>query len=144
MALHVARWAERTLGEHEPPLTVAQYLVLEALAHGVDAPGALARNAGVSSAAVSQLLRELERAALVERSLAPEDRRRHRLALTPAGRAVYASATELVAQRLAGPLGRLPPPDVGRLAEALIGVAEAVAAAPPPPPRPRPRRHPPP
>jgi DNA-binding MarR family transcriptional regulator len=136
VALHVARWSERTLAEHDPPLTVAQYLVLEAVERGVDAPRELARRAGVSDAAVSQLLRDLEQTGLVERTLSATDRRRHELALTRAGAAALASASALVAARIGGLLDDLPGPDASRLAELLGRVGEAVLRVPPPP-RPR-------
>jgi DNA-binding MarR family transcriptional regulator len=141
VALHVARWAERTLAEHDPPLTVAQFLALESLQSGVTAPGELARRAGVSDAAVSQLIRDLEGAGLVERQLSTVDRRRHELRLSPAGASTYQSATALVAARIGGLLGELPGPDARHLAELLARVARTVGAAapprrPPPPPRP--------
>src|SRR5207248_2683686 len=82
----VGRWIERLLAAHEPPLTVAQFLALQAASSG-DATGAdLARRAAVSPAAVSQLLGGLEAAGLVSRGRAEGDRRRQPLALTQTGR----------------------------------------------------------
>src|SRR6266704_2121314 len=71
----VARWIERLLASHEPPLTVAQLLALEAAEDGI-VGGELAKRAAVSPAAVSQLLSGLEDAGLVERLRASDDRRR--------------------------------------------------------------------
>jgi hypothetical protein len=52
----VSRWIERLLAGHEPPLTVPQYLVLQSVAEGDIVGSELARRAGVSPAAISQLL----------------------------------------------------------------------------------------
>ena len=49
----VSRWIERLLVAHDPPLTVAQYLALEAVAEGEMVGAELARRAAVSPAAVS-------------------------------------------------------------------------------------------
>src|SRR5438270_13319121 len=75
----VSRWIERLLAAHEPPLTVAQYLVLQAVADGEVVGSELARQTAVSSAAVSQLLDALETADLVERLRPTGDRRRQPL-----------------------------------------------------------------
>ena len=56
----VSRWIERLLAMHDPRLTVAQYLVLEAVAEGEVVGAELARRAAVSPAAVSQLVAVLE------------------------------------------------------------------------------------
>jgi DNA-binding MarR family transcriptional regulator len=63
----VSRWIERLLAGHEPPLTVAQYLVLQAVDQGGVVGSELARRAAVSPAAVSQLLVALESGGLLER-----------------------------------------------------------------------------
>ncbi|HEX6761770.1 MAG TPA: MarR family winged helix-turn-helix transcriptional regulator [Gaiellaceae bacterium] len=141
----VSRWVERLLASHSPPLTVAQYVVLEAVGAG-DVLGAdLARRAAVSPAAVSQLLGGLETAGLLERGRAPGDRRRQPLELTRAGRACLGSARTLLSERLAGLLGDLRGPEADALAHLLGRLEAALGGAPPPrrPPRP-PRPHPPP
>src|SRR6266536_1709283 len=56
----VSRWIERLLAAHDPPVTVAQYLALQAIAEGELVGAELARRAAVSPAAVSQLLAALE------------------------------------------------------------------------------------
>src|SRR5947209_11151447 len=81
----VSRWIERLLASHEPPLTVAQYLVLQAVAEADVAGSDLARRTAVSPAAVSQLLDALESADLVERLRLADDRRRQPLVLTKRG-----------------------------------------------------------
>ena len=52
----VSRWIERLLAGHEPPLTVAQFLALRAIAVEVVSGSELARRTGVSGPAISQLL----------------------------------------------------------------------------------------
>src|SRR5881397_1651249 len=81
----VSRWIERLLAAHDPPLTVAQYLVLEAVSEGEIVGAELARRAAVSPAAVSQLLAALEDGNLLTRSRIEADRRRQPLALTEHG-----------------------------------------------------------
>src|SRR4051794_30657186 len=49
-----SRWMERLLPRHDPALTVAQYLALQAVAGGGASGGELARRTGVSGPAVSQ------------------------------------------------------------------------------------------
>ena len=61
----VSRWIERLLAGHDPPLTVAQYLALQAIAEGEVVGAELARRAAVSPAAVSQLLATLEESGLL-------------------------------------------------------------------------------
>jgi MarR family transcriptional regulator, lower aerobic nicotinate degradation pathway regulator len=139
----VTRWTERLLAAHDPPLTPAQYGALQAMAGG-DAHGAdLARQAGVSAAAVSQLLSGLQGAGLIERGArGGDDRRRQSLSLTPAGAAALESARALLRERLAGLLEDLPPPEVDALGRSLPRL-EAILGGTAPPPRPA-RRPPPP
>src|SRR6266571_4099109 len=81
----VSRWIERLLAGHDPPLTVAQYLALRAIAAGVASGSDLARRAGVSGPAVSQLLAGLAEAGLLERRELEADRRRQALTLSASG-----------------------------------------------------------
>jgi DNA-binding MarR family transcriptional regulator len=140
------RWIERLLAAHEPPLTVAQLLALRAIAdEGVGAAD-LARRSGVSGAAVSQLVADLERAGYVERTAAAADRRRRELALSPAGRAVLDSASAVLRERLGALLGGLPRPEADALTRLLERVGDALGGSPPPrrpPPRPEAHRPPP-
>src|SRR5438105_4849175 len=78
----VSRWIERLLAAHDPPLTVAQYLVLQAVGEGELVGSELARRAAVSPAAVSQLLAALEDGNLLERRRLADDRRRQPLSRT--------------------------------------------------------------
>src|SRR5690348_18456187 len=104
-----ARWIERLLGGGEPTLTLAQYLALRAIAPEPLAAAELARRAGVSGAAVSQLVSGLETAGWVEREPEPADRRRHLLTLTSAGFEAFQAATRRVYGGLGELLADLPP-----------------------------------
>ena len=136
------RWIERLLAAHEPPLTVAQYLALRAIAGGQVSSGELARGAGVSGPAVSQLVAGLVEAGLIERRPAADDRRRQTLALSPAGKRAHGSAEELLRDRVGSLLADLPRPEADALSRLLQHVEATLAGAPPPrrpPPPPPPR-----
>src|SRR5437016_284904 len=92
----VSRWIERLLAGHEPPLTLAQYLALQAIDEGEVVGSELARRTAVSPAAVSQLLAALETNSLLERQRLPNDRRRQPLALTGRGQQALHSAQSLL------------------------------------------------
>jgi DNA-binding MarR family transcriptional regulator len=136
----VSRWIERLLAAHEPPLTVAQFLVLRAVASESVSGSELARRTGVSGPAVSQLLTGLADAGLLERGELAEDRRRQTLAVSPSGERALGSARALVRGRLSALLAELPRPEADALARALPHVEAALSGAPPPrrpPPPPR-------
>jgi DNA-binding MarR family transcriptional regulator len=138
------RWVERLLAEHEPPLTVSQYLALRAISREGVSGTELARRAGVSGPAVSQLLAGLASAGLIERRPVEEDRRRQALSLSEAGRRAFAGAESLLGTRIGALLSELPPPERDALARSLPLVDAALYGAPPPrrpphpPPPPRP------
>ena len=142
----VNRWIERLLAAHEPPLTVAQFLALRAIAADGVSGSELARRAGVSGPAVSQLLAGLLDAGLLERHELSEDRRRHTLALSARGKRALAAAQSLLRDRLSALLAELPRPEADALARALPQVEATLSGAPPPrrPPPPRPPGRPPP
>src|SRR5438093_4280588 len=112
----VARWIERLLATHNPPLTTPQYLALRAIAREHVTVTELARRAGVSGPAASQLLTVLADAGLLARRTADDDRRRQELALTAKGRRALGSAEALLAERLATLIGDLPRPEIDALA----------------------------
>jgi DNA-binding MarR family transcriptional regulator len=145
----VSRWIERLLAQHEPALTVTQYLALRAIATDGLSGAELAKRAGVSGPAVSQLLAGLAAAGLLERREFERDRRRQTLSLSRAGERARASAEALLRQRLGSLLGELRHPDAEALARVLPRVEAALAGAapprrppPPPPPLGGPRRRP--
>lgn len=137
------RWIERLLAGHQPPLTVAQYLTLRAIAAGGASSAELAQRAGVSGPAVSQLLASLADHGLLERRELAEDRRRVVLALTVCGRRTLDSAQTLLHNRLGGLLADLPRPEADALARALPRVEATLSGAPPPPRPPHPPKPPP-
>ncbi len=134
----VSRWIERLLSAHDPPLTVAQYLALQAIDDGEVVGAELARRAAVSPAAISQLLAGLEDAGLLTRDPVGEDRRRHALALTEHGRWVLGSAQTALRERLAGLLADIPPRETDALARLLERLEASLSGTPPPPRPPRP------
>ena len=137
-----ARWAERLLAAHDPPLTLGQYLALRSIAREALTAAELARRAGVSGPAVSQLVAGLDDAGWIARSRADDDRRRQQLALSDAGAEMLASAAALLQDVLAPLLANLPPPELDALDRALPHV-EAALGGTPPPRRPHPPHRPP-
>ncbi len=133
----VSRWIERLLARHQPPLTVAQFLALRAVAAEDVSGSELAQRAGVSGPAVSQLLASLADAGLLQRREFEQDRRRVALTLTARGRRALDSAQDLLRERLSVVLAELPRPEADALARALPRV-EATLSGAPPPRRPRP------
>jgi DNA-binding MarR family transcriptional regulator len=132
VALLAARWAERLLAGHEPPLTVTQYLALSAISEHGRPAAELARQAGVSGPAVSQLLAGLGEAGLIQRTPVPSDRRWQALTLSATGERVFRSAQVLLRDRFSELLGGLPHPETSALARALPHVAAALSGSPPP------------
>ena len=132
----VSRWIDRLLAAHDPPLTVAQYLALQAIAEGEVLGAELARRAAVSPAAVSQLLAALEEDGLLTRGRLEDDRRRQPLALTEQGQWALRSAQTALRERLAGLLGELPPHEAEALAR-LLDLLESSLSGTPPPRRPQ-------
>lgn len=135
----VSRWIERVLAAHDPPLTVAQYLALQAVADGEVVGAELARRAAVSPAAISQLLASLEDADMLSRARHGDDRRRQQLALTEQGRWTLRSAQTALRERLAGLLADMPRAETDALARLLERLEASLSGTPPPP---RPRKHP--
>ncbi|MGH2970611.1 MAG: MarR family winged helix-turn-helix transcriptional regulator [Gaiellaceae bacterium] len=139
----VARWIERLLAAHDPPLTVAQFLALEAAASGDVAGADLARRAAVSPAAVSQLLSGLEEVGLLQRLRSEADHRRQPLTLTSSGVETLRSARHELRLGLGGALAEIPSHESDALADALERVGAILGGLPPPrrPPRPPGPKH---
>jgi DNA-binding MarR family transcriptional regulator len=138
----VSRWIERLLAMHDPPFTVAQYLVLQAVAEGEVVGVELAWRAAVSPAAVSQLVAALEDGGLLARARHEDDRRRQALTLTEQGRWALSSAQTALRERLAGLLADLPPPEADALARLLERLEASLSGTPPPPRPPKPPKPP--
>src|SRR5215475_6910315 len=119
VSMLAARLAERLLAGHEPPLTVTGYLALRAISEDSVLAAELARRAGVSGPAVSQLLAGLGEAGLIERTPVPSDRRWQALALSEKGHRVLSSAQILLRDAFGNLLGDLPDPEIGALARVL-------------------------
>ena len=138
----VSRWIERLLAAHDPSLTVAQYLALQAIGDGEVVGAELARRAAVSPAAISQLLAGLEDAGLLTRDRLGDDRRRQTLVLTEHGGWVLQSARTALRERLAGLLADIPPREAEALARLLERLEASLSGTPPPRrPKPGPRKH---
>jgi DNA-binding MarR family transcriptional regulator len=135
------RWIERLLTQGETPLTMTQYLALRAIAREQISSAELARRAGVSGPAVSQLLSGLTEADLVVRRPMEVDRRRQELTLSPAGEAALEGAGGLLRGELGALLADLPRPEVDALSRLLPRVEAALAGTPPPRPSKPPRHH---
>jgi DNA-binding MarR family transcriptional regulator len=141
VALLAARWAERLLAVHQPPLTVTQYLALRAISEEGVPAAELARRAGVSGPAISQVLAGLGEAGLIQRTPVPSDRRWQALAPSAEGQRVFLSAQALLRNQFSELLAQLAHPEASALARALPHVAAALSGSPPPrhpPPPPRP------
>lgn len=137
----VSRWIERLLAAHAPPMTVAQFLALRAIAEEGLSGAELARRTGVSGPAVSQLLGGLADAGLLARDASADDRRRVTLSVSADGRAALESAQRLLREHLSVLLADLPRPEADALARALPRVQATLSGAPPPkrpPPPPKP------
>jgi len=128
----IGRWVERTLAQHDPPLTVAQYLALDQLDRGAVGASDLARAASISRSAVSQLVGALRTAGWVERGPAEDDRRRQALVLSDQGRRVLRSARRLLRDELAPLAADLPKPEADALARSLDALDAALSGRPPP------------
>lgn len=126
------RWIERLLASHKPPLTVPQFLALRAVEREKVTTGELARRAGISGPAASQLLAGLAGEGLLVRAASPEDRRRQTLSLSAAGRCAFHSAEALLRRRLGELLSDLPRPESDTLARVLPEVEAALSGSPPP------------
>jgi DNA-binding MarR family transcriptional regulator len=138
----VNRWIERLLAQHDPSLTVSQYLALRAIALEELTGAQLARRAGVSGPAISQLLTALVDSGLIERRSDPADRRNQTLALSSSGRRAYHSAEAELRRTVGTLLAEVPRPEADALARLLPHVEAALGGRAPPRKPPRPRKPP--
>jgi DNA-binding MarR family transcriptional regulator len=89
----------------------------------------LAARERISPAAMSGVVRRLERAGLVERTPHPTDRRRHGLSLTEAGERVLRSVKSRRTAWLAARLRQLEPGEVEAVESALAPLARLLETA---------------
>ncbi|MGH2885829.1 MAG: MarR family winged helix-turn-helix transcriptional regulator [Solirubrobacteraceae bacterium] len=99
VAVRRARARART-GERDEGLTLSQYELVRTLTNGDGLPsGKLAELAGIAPATATQILDGLERAALIERSRSPGDRRTVTITLTTKGRRQVEQKRRRIADR---------------------------------------------
>lgn len=94
-------------------------------------PGETAAVLRLHPSTVTVVVQGLERAGLVERSEDPADRRRTRLAATPAGRKVAAASAGTVEEAVRRTLARVDPADLATAARVLTALASELEAGEP-------------
>ncbi|TMV75506.1 MarR family transcriptional regulator [Thioclava sp. BHET1] len=115
--LHEAAAEMATLG-----LEVKEFFVLDGV-EDEPYPAGLARRLTISKPGLALLLRSLESKTLLRREIDPQDLRRHRLTLTPAGHRALTKARNIVSARYGARLARLEDSEreaFGRLLEKLV------------------------
>lgn len=137
----LSRLIERRLANLSPPLTPTQFLTLDAIGKGVASGAELARSAGVSAPAVSQVVSSLTVAGLIERTELAEDRRRQALRLSARGVDVLDEVRDSLRAELTPLVAPLPRPEVDAVVRALATIEAVLAGVTPPR---RPHRPPPP
>ena len=119
--------ASNALAGMTPEVTLPQFRVLVLLdGHGAMTVADLAEELGVAPSTASRMCDRLVAKKLVRRSLDRRNRRRVRLTLLAAGRALIASSTLRRKQQIGKLLRTIPPREQQRLANAL-GVLVAAA-----------------
>lgn len=127
---HASRETERRVG-----LSAAQLFALQQLAnHSGASVNDLAASTFTHQSSVSVVVQRLVSQKLVAKVASHDDRRRVRLALTDAGRAVLRRSPEPVQERLIAGIAALPADQREALVAALASIADTVAARPGPPP----------
>ncbi len=100
-------------------LSLRQYAALQGIRDGATSPGDLARLWQVTPAVVTGIVDRLERRDLVRRQPDASDRRRQRLALTPAGLAASEEVERILIDDLAEQLAGVTPEELAELGRAL-------------------------
>jgi DNA-binding MarR family transcriptional regulator len=119
LRLAVARLHRRLRQSADPGLTISQLSALAAIeTHGPVTLGDLARLEQVQPPTITSLVGKLEAAGLVVRIIDPDDRRIHRVHVTPAGRKWLARHRTRKNAYLARRLRALDPADRAVLARA--------------------------
>lgn len=122
MKRHVAPRLEREHG-----VQFKHFLVLTSISHGHLSPGALAEALGMPPSEVSRALDVLSQKGLVRRELDPEDLRRMKLALTPAGEAVLTGMRGSMLELFQRGTGRVPRARLEALADTLNELAHELS-----------------
>lgn len=118
-----SRDAERRVG-----LTAAQLFALQQLAaHPGVSVNELAAHTFTHQSSVSVVVSRLVERKLVAKVASRDDRRRVRLAITDAGRAVLRRSPEPIQEKLIAGIAALPPADRRTFADALSGVAKSMS-----------------
>jgi DNA-binding MarR family transcriptional regulator len=116
----VARRLRRIYVDAAEGVSFLELAVLQRLERsGPAAPGALAGDEGVTSAAVATALTSLAGAGLVRRDRDPQDRRRVIVTITPAGRATLQARESASIDRIEAVLGGLTAGEREQLAAAV-------------------------
>ena len=126
---HALQTASRRMGA-SLGVTGPQRLVLRVVGKfpGVN-PGEVASVLRLHPSTVTVIVKGLERAAFVERTEDPVDRRRTRLRLTPAGRAIPASSAGTVEEAMRRTLARVAPAELEAAARVLSAISAELEAS---------------
>ena len=120
----LARLLERSCGELDPPLTLAQYRLLAMIASGSDRASHLAGRLALAKPTVSATVDTLVERGLVERATSRDDRRVTTLTVTTEGREQLAGAEAAMRARLDDVLTRVHEP--ATVSEALTALGTAL------------------
>lgn len=124
------RWAATAVQanrtDQDPSLR--QLAVLFALRDGVTSPVLIARRLRVNRAVVTGLLDRMEQRGLVRREADPEDRRRQRIVMTPAGATASAAITQGLINELTAQLDLASAEDLAAAERTLALLATAITA----------------
>jgi len=115
-------------GDRRGPISHAQLFALQQIArYPRSSINDIAARTFTHQSSVSVVVQRLVRRGLVEKIAASDDRRRHSLVVTAAGRRVLRRAAIAVPERLIAALSALPAAEGRAFAEALSRIAEAVS-----------------
>jgi DNA-binding MarR family transcriptional regulator len=132
--VHHLRRSARAI-EQRTGITNAQLFLLRTLARaGAQSVNVLAEQARTDQSTVSIVIQRLERAGLVRKARASEDRRRVLVSLTPLGAALVRRAPVPPTVTLLSALDRLSPADARALARGVRALVRALRPAPEEPP----------
>ena len=105
-------------------LTTAQFRILANVSRGNDTASGIAKEYGVSQAAISKMISALMSRGFLRRARPGPDRRHRRLALTLKGRAYYLDTRRQVRANLSRRIGRMSPRVQRDLWHGITAIAE--------------------